>query len=197
MARPSLKKERHEAIMLAFAQCISENGLDATSLDDIACKVKMHRSLVRHFSGNRPDLIHQVTEYISTEFEHMWEVQKNQNKADTSDEWLLQTLFKNTPDKEYQELLPAFYSLLAVSHRYPVVSDRLKSCYNYYVESITNELAIRHSRASKKECREISLGIVGIYFNWDSLRGLELGQEVSDINKNIVKKLLNSLDRKT
>jgi len=196
MARPSLKKERNEAIMLAFAQCISENGLDATSLDDIACKVEMHRSLVRHFSGNRSDLIHQVTEYISTKFEHMWEVQKNQNKDDASDEWLLKTLFKNTPDKEYRELLPAFYSLLAVSHRYPVVSNRLKICYNYYVESITNELAIRHSHASKIECREISLGVVGIYFNWDSLRGLELGQEVSDINKNIVKKLLSTLDRK-
>ncbi|HIF88965.1 MAG TPA: TetR/AcrR family transcriptional regulator [Candidatus Thioglobus sp.] len=194
MARPSVKKERHKVIMLAFAQCIAEKGLDATSLDDIARKVQMHRSLVRHFSGNRADLICQVTDFISSEFESMWVAQKDQNKDDKSDEWLLKTLFKNTPDKEYQELLPAFYSLLAVAHRYPVVSERLKQCFNFYVDGITNELVLRHPLSTEEECREISTGVVGIYFNWDSLRGLNLGQGVSSINRRIVRKLISILD---
>jgi hypothetical protein len=124
----------------------------------------------------------------------MWVAQKNQNKDDKSDEWLLKTLFKDTPDKEYQELLPAFYSLLAVAHRYPVVSERLKECFNFYVDGIANELVLRHPLSTEEECREISIGIVGIYFNWDSLRGLELGQGVSSINRRIVRKLISILD---
>jgi len=180
--------------MLAFAQCIAEKGLDASSLDDIAKKVQMHRSLVRHFSGNRADLIRHVTEFISTEFERMWAVQKDQNKDDKSDEWLLKTLFIDTPDKEYQELLPAFYSLLAVAHRYPVVSERLKQCFNYYVNGITHELILRHPFSTEEECREISTGVVGVYFSWDGLRGLELGQKVSRINRRIVRKLISTLD---
>jgi len=38
MARPPLKLERQKIILQAFTECIAENGLNATTLDDIALK---------------------------------------------------------------------------------------------------------------------------------------------------------------
>ncbi|MGE4570240.1 MAG: hypothetical protein AAEF72_02770 [Gammaproteobacteria bacterium] len=71
----------------------------------------------------------------------------------------------------------------------------MKQCFNYYVESITKELVLQHPLSTGEECREISLDIVGIYFNWDNLRGLELGKKVSKINRRIVEKLIAILDK--
>ena len=60
MARPSLHAERKKTIMAAFTRCISKQGLEAASLDEIAKEAGMQRSLVRHFAGNREDLVSQV-----------------------------------------------------------------------------------------------------------------------------------------
>jgi AcrR family transcriptional regulator len=47
MARPSLKLERQRIILQAFTECIAAKGLNATTLDDIALKSQMRRSLLR------------------------------------------------------------------------------------------------------------------------------------------------------
>ena len=75
MARPSLKLERQKIILQAFTECIAAKGLNATTLDDIALKSQMRRSLLRHNVGNRTELINQVAEYVSTEFETIWHKQ--------------------------------------------------------------------------------------------------------------------------
>ncbi len=72
MSRPSVKAEKKTAIMSAFVRCIAKRGLDATSLDDIAQESGISRSLVRHFAGNREDLVNQVADYVAYEFETIW-----------------------------------------------------------------------------------------------------------------------------
>jgi len=193
MARPSVKNERQQIILKAFTDCIADKGLNATTLDDIALKSQMRRSLLRHNVGNRTDLINQVAEYVSSEFEKIWKKQIEEFADDKGDDWLLQTLFNSEPGEDYQALIPAFFSLLASAHRYPEVSERLKRCFNVYVDDITKELAKRHPSASEANCREVSLGIVGIFFNWDSFLNLDLGKETAQLNSQLVKRLIETL----
>jgi AcrR family transcriptional regulator len=195
MARPSLKQERQKIILQAFTECIAAKGLNATTLDDIALKSQMRRSLLRHNVGNRTELINQVAEYVSTEFETIWREQRTQYANDNKNEWLLKILFNSNPDEKYQALIPAFFSLLASAHRYPEVTQRLKKCFNVYLDDITQELVRRHPKASENDCRQVSLGIVGIFFNWDSFLSLDLGEEIAELNLQMVHRLLSTLKK--
>lgn len=195
MARPSLKQERQKIILQAFTECIAAKGLNATTLDDIALKSQMRRSLLRHNVGNRTELINQVAEYVSTEFEAIWYQQRTQYANEGSDEWLLKTLFNSNPDEQYQALIPAFFSLLASAHRYPEVTQRLKQCFNVYVDDLTKELVRRHTKASENDCQQVSLGIIGIFFNWDSFMSLDLGTEIAELNIQLVHRLLSTLKK--
>mgnify|MGYP006101828611 FL=1 len=193
MARPSLKAERQESIMAAFTRCITKLGLEAASLDEIAKEAGMQRSLVRHFAGNREDLVNQVADYVASQFEHIWRQQEHSHREDLTDEWLVNVLFSTKPEAAYRTMLPAFYALLSASHRYPTVSVRMTQCFELYVADLSLELQRRHSQANSDDCQQVALGVINIYFAWDSLRGLGLNPTLIRNNQQLIKRLLSSL----
>jgi hypothetical protein len=65
--------------------------------------------------------------------------------------------------------------------------------FELYVADLSLELQRRHSQASSDDCREVALGVINIYFAWDSLRGLELNPTLTRNNQQLIKRLLSSL----
>lgn len=57
MARPSVADERREQIIDATLRTMAEFGVSATTLDRIATTAGMSRGHVRHFVGNREQLL--------------------------------------------------------------------------------------------------------------------------------------------
>lgn len=57
MARPRVTDERKEQILEAFEACVVRQGIERTTLDDIAREAGQPRSLVRYFTGNRDELV--------------------------------------------------------------------------------------------------------------------------------------------
>ena len=57
MPRPSIAAERREEILAAFEACALRKGLAATTLADVAAEAGLPRPLVRHFMGNRADMV--------------------------------------------------------------------------------------------------------------------------------------------
>ena len=57
MPRPSIATERQEEILQAFEVCALRKGLAATTLADVAEEAGLPRPLVRHFMGNRAELV--------------------------------------------------------------------------------------------------------------------------------------------
>jgi AcrR family transcriptional regulator len=57
MPRPSKAAERREEILQAFETCALRKGLEATTLADVAEEAGLPRPLVRHFMGNRADMV--------------------------------------------------------------------------------------------------------------------------------------------
>ncbi len=55
--RPSLARTRRQEAISAFLGLIAERGLDAVTLDDVAQRAGMQRSVIRHYVGNRGDLV--------------------------------------------------------------------------------------------------------------------------------------------
>ena len=57
MGRPSVAVERRRQILEAAIRCIAAKGLAGTTLDGIAEEAGMARGHVRHFAGNRDDVL--------------------------------------------------------------------------------------------------------------------------------------------
>ncbi len=57
MGRKSLANERREQILDAFEICIRQHGLEGSSLEKIAEEAGVKRAIIRHYIGNRDDLI--------------------------------------------------------------------------------------------------------------------------------------------
>ncbi|MBN9176417.1 MAG: TetR family transcriptional regulator [Microbacterium sp.] len=57
MARPSVAQARRRQILEATIRCIAGHGMSGASLDRIAEEAGMARGHVRHFAGNRDDIL--------------------------------------------------------------------------------------------------------------------------------------------
>ncbi len=57
MPRPSLKAQRSTEIVDAFAECVSEFGVDRSTLQLVANRAGVHKSIIRHYVGSRTDLV--------------------------------------------------------------------------------------------------------------------------------------------
>ncbi|THG33271.1 TetR/AcrR family transcriptional regulator [Naasia lichenicola] len=57
MGRPSVADARRRQILEAAIRCLANNGLAATTLDGIAAEAGMARGHVRHFAGNRDEIL--------------------------------------------------------------------------------------------------------------------------------------------
>ena len=62
MGRKSLAAARREEILDAFERCVVKYGLEGSSLEQIADEAGMKRSIIRHYIGNRDELVDQLVE---------------------------------------------------------------------------------------------------------------------------------------
>ena len=87
MARPRIGDLRREQILVAFEACVIRSGLAQTTLADVAAEAGQPRSLVRHFIGNREDmvgaLVDRLLERGRSELEVMHEIRTDDAVEDT------------------------------------------------------------------------------------------------------------------
>jgi AcrR family transcriptional regulator len=57
MGRPSLAGIRREQILDALERCLARDGLVGTTLEAVAAEAGVHRSVIRHYFGNRDALV--------------------------------------------------------------------------------------------------------------------------------------------
>lgn len=57
MARPSLATVRREQILDALERCLAKGGLEGTSLEAVAAQAGVTRPVIRHYFGNRNELL--------------------------------------------------------------------------------------------------------------------------------------------
>ncbi|BCY12793.1 TetR/AcrR family transcriptional regulator [Actinoplanes sp. L3-i22] len=69
MGRPSMAAERTEQILQATARCLQKNGLAGTTLERVAEESGLSRSHVRHYVGNRDDLLRRFADWLYTGYE--------------------------------------------------------------------------------------------------------------------------------
>ena len=57
MGRPNLTEVRTAEILDAFERCVARYGLEGSSLERVAEEAGVKRSILRHYIGNRDEMI--------------------------------------------------------------------------------------------------------------------------------------------
>lgn len=73
MARPSMAAQRKEEILDALETCILQYGIQATSLENIAEVAGVKRTILRHYIGNRDDIICALSARLRTQYSQQWQ----------------------------------------------------------------------------------------------------------------------------
>ena len=88
MARPSKAEERKEQILDAFERCVVRTGLQGITLEKVAREAELPRSLVRHFVGNRDEMVEAVFERFMRRVEALWSGLDDRRRRPSIDEML-------------------------------------------------------------------------------------------------------------
>ncbi|MEM8687343.1 MAG: TetR/AcrR family transcriptional regulator [Pseudomonadota bacterium] len=193
MPRPSLKDQRSKEIRAAFARCVARFGLDGATLEHVAEEAGVSRPSVRHFVGNREDLIDALAAHVQQDY---------QAKMETLFAWLPQTgriealiefMFAPSVVSSSEDVALA-QALMAAADRYPSVAAPLKSWIMEFDQLIQNELSAHAPNASPADVAGASFGILSLYFNIDALSQLGLPERYGAAAKTAALNLIANLE---
>lgn len=193
MARPSVKAERTEEILVAFEQCVALYGVEGATLERLASQSGLQRSLVRHYMGNRNDLINAlVSRFLAQSscifgelFGYLESLKGNQ--AQEMVEMLFDTNYMDTTQTAVAS------ALVIYSGGHPEIADLLR-CWVQDIESgMTSVLKKAYESESSDNLQDVAAGVLGIYFNVDSLEVLGHMVEFRDRSKRGALRLIETL----
>lgn len=197
MGRPSLKTQRTSEILDAFARCVARAGVEGATLEAIAGEAGMTRTLLRHYVGNRDDLVAALTDRIGDSFDNRTEALFRSLPAKNRVAALLNSLFGTSraagraPETAD---FAVFQALVAASERYPDTARRLRDWAMAFDRQITTELRHEYRGCTPDAAAEVSFGIVSLCFNIDALDPLDLPGNYPATAGNAARRLVATLE---
>lgn len=193
MPRPSMAAQRIEEILDALETCILTYGIQATSLENIAETAGVKRTILRHYIGNRDDIICALSkrwrEKYSQQWQQMFDWLPSKNKADA----LIDALFTVGSHERINATIIGEAIFSEAKRLAPIKQDQEDTMveFHQYV-----------SRALKSDFPEVcddklSLVCSGIYANYllaESLLPLKIAEQVHQL-KLSSKLLCTTLER--
>ena len=167
MARPTLKQERREQILVAFETCVARYGVEGATLAKIADEAGLARPLVRHNVGNRDDLLealvarHLRDSRLKTEA--MIHALPSERAAETLIDWLF--------DPQYSDakLVQVAGALIAASGDDPSLATHMRRWLDEFVARLNDQFAKEFPNADPTDVAAVAAGVTGVYFNVEAL----------------------------
>ena len=191
MPRPSLKAQRSDEILDAFERCVARYGVEGATLEKTAEEAGLQRSLLRHNVGNRDDLLNALVERFIKKSTHSMDLLESLVSNKTSAKDFINYLFDDS-DSDKQSVLVAM-ALIIAAPNYPKIKPLLLKWIDKFTSSVVRILKIINPHAKPNEIKIVAAGIVGIYFNVESLSPLGPMKKFRTDSKNSVMYLMNLL----
>jgi len=192
MGRPNLAEMRTAEILDAFERCVAIYGLEGSSLERVAEEANMKRSILRHYVGNREDLIQALTERVVAKYKASLDQYLEATAEEAPVKQLLGFLFPNTPASSTESVM-VVESLIAAGEKYPEVSMMMTEYIEDLVNKSANLLKQEFPGASRQQCWSVAYGIICICFNQESLTSLHLSAKYTKAAKSCAEVLIDSL----
>lgn len=192
MGRKSVADERRQEILAAFERCIVKFGLEGSTLERIAEEAGLRRSLIRHYIGNRDELVDELIErtvenYLAeaaAEFEGV----ADENYVAV----LLDSLFKAeihyTPADQIVIAI-----LMTAKERYPKARQLLTEMFTTLVESLAGDLKRIYPYAESHACVDVAYALLNLSMNHESMLWLGMNPDYTQAARHSAEILLASL----
>ena len=173
MGRPDLTEIRRREILDAFEECVGRYGLEASSLEMVAKHAGMKRSILRHYIGNRDDLVVALAERVVAKYRQAFEAFGETITENDRVEAILSYFFPSQPIETTADIL-VVESLIAASEQLPRVRELMFGYVDGLVTSLAKHLILAFPKAGKQRCWRIAYGVVSVCFNQESLAPMQL-----------------------
>lgn len=177
MPRKSLAEERTAQIIVAFEQCIARYGLEGSTLERIAEQAEMKRTILRHYIGNREDLVDAVAGGLLGRLNDQVTALSQINASEKTAEQLLELVLEACGTSSFHDVL-IIEQFIAAAELYPEEARKLAS----YIDDFTNALAQKISEwsGSSQSSWAAAYGVVALIFNESSLVPLKMDKRYSE-----------------
>jgi len=187
MGRKSLEKIRTQQLLDAFIACIPENGVDGTSLEKIAEKASVTRSIIRHYIGNRDTLIAELIEHIINttlvEFDHIL------NDPEKSLEERLHTaLFAPRDDWQTDKII--LNALVNAREQSADIQTKIAGLIETMVNQLTEALHSETPRRSRDEASELAYILFCISMSQDTFVWIGISPSLTRSGPAVAQRLL-------
>ena len=173
MPRPSMAAQRKEEILDALEACILQDSLEATSLEKLAEQAQMKRSILRHYIGNRDDIIIALSERYQRYYTDLWEQTlawlPDKNRVPV----LLEMLFEER-NQAYINKSIVGDAIYAQAKRLGKVREHQLASMQESIQILSDEFRLAYPDAEPEKYGLVARGILSNYLQSESL--LPLGQ---------------------
>ncbi len=200
MGRPSKKEQRTEEILDAFYRCVARYGLEGSTLEYIANEAGLKRSLVRHYVGNRDNLVEQLVDRVLMYSNLHWEAflegvpEASNSEEDAGEqltEYVLDALFSEQHSDA--EFILVIESLIFSANHNPALRKKMQQWLKRFTDDLRRILGDTFIQAGDDELKAVSFGIISIYFNLDSLSPLGMNHLYRKSARTAAQLLMNSV----
>ncbi|MEM7455651.1 MAG: TetR/AcrR family transcriptional regulator [Planctomycetota bacterium] len=192
MGRPSLAEQRKAEILDAFGRCVARFGLEGSTLEHIAEEAGMKRSILRHYLGNRDDLVHSLARKVIADYRGITESSldtfRDGNRSTNLVDFLLPTqAFGST------EQLLILEGLIGASGKYPRVMKLVRGYVEDFVDLVAQQLKLISPETARSRCWDTAYALVCISFNQESLQPLKLEPKYLKAARKMARDLIKNI----
>lgn len=195
MARPSVKAERTEVILKAYERCIARYGVAGATLQKIAEEADMARPLLRHHVGNSDDLLEKALErYIERSDQSLRDFyQILPSNCDGAT--FVQYLFTEDPSEEASNDVMIAAAFIHAAQTNEMVQLRMENWFDDFQTQFTKQLQNLYPDANPDQVGQVSVGLIGIYFNLDAMAPLGRQAALREQSYQVALTLIKTLEK--
>ncbi|MFD2166158.1 TetR/AcrR family transcriptional regulator [Thalassotalea euphylliae] len=182
MARPSMAGQRREEILDALEKCILEKGIQATSLENIAEKAEMKRTILRHYIGNRDDIICALSARWTAKYSQEWQdviawlPAKNRTAA------LIDSMFSIRAGDMISSTIIG-EALFSEAKRLDAIKQDQQKSMAEFLQHFSDALSQDFPEASPERIELVALTCYSNYLMYESLLPLNLVDEIHKLKQ--------------
>jgi AcrR family transcriptional regulator len=160
MGRPSLAEERRPQLLEAYAECLVRYGVHGTTLDRVAKQAGVTRGLVRHYLGNRDEVIHALGDWARQGFLAWFDEVSSLHAADDGEGVLLDMWMVQQP----RQLVAVLDALFAEAGNDQYIAEVLRDVYEAFFRWTVDRLSGVFPEADPAARRQVGLALMS--FGW-------------------------------
>ncbi|MEX0349367.1 MAG: TetR/AcrR family transcriptional regulator [Paracoccaceae bacterium] len=172
MPRPSLKDQRSHEILDAYLTCVARFGLEGATQERIANEAGVKRPLLRHYLGNKDEMITSLTNHVIAGFSEALDGLRQTMPGDATPSDLVDALFADNSGTDPRLMLTYQALVTTVPDRPDLRQGLMDSLTDFFdvVEAILRRAA---PSAPDSDIRAATQGISAIFVSMDALSPLD------------------------